>query len=86
MEAKASGEGQPLRPKWYTSIVLWPAATDNIDLLSAVMTLTLGQFSVERAGGLTTEAVDSEVYSCQDEPYGNEAVWIADLEIYIRVD
>ena len=68
--------------QWYPNTVMWHATTDCIEL--ECRDDPRPWFSVETADGPTSDAV--EVRSCQDQAYNDEAIGIASIEIYIRVD
>ena len=70
--------------KWYPDTIIWHAATDCSDIDIACRDDFRPWFSVETVGGSTSD--DVEVRSCQDQAYNDEAIGIANLEIYVRVD
>lgn len=70
------------KEKWYTNNILWQAATGCIDF--ECVNDFRPWFSVETTNGVTSDPV--EIRSCQDQHYPDEAIGIAHLEIYVRVD
>ena len=69
---------------WFPDTIIWHAATGCSDTDIACRDDFRPWFSVETVGGSTSD--DVEVRSCQDQAYDDEAVGIANLEIYVRVD
>ena len=74
--------GESWQRKWYPDIVLWHEAINCSDV--TCRNDARPWFSVDTVGGPTSD--DVEVRSCQDQTYIDEAVGIAHLEIYVRVD
>ena len=74
--------GEHWTQKWYPNTILWHAAIGCTD--SECYDDFRPWFSVETANGATTDLI--EVRSCQDQGYPDEAIGIAHLEIYVRVD
>ena len=65
-------------------MVIWHAATGCSYIDIACRDDAHPWFSVETVGGSTSD--DVEVRYCQDQAYDDEAIGIANLEIYVRVD
>ena len=76
--------GERWQRKWYPDTVLWHEATDCSNVDVAYRNDARPWFSVGTVGGPTSD--DVEVRSCQDQTFIDEAVGIARLEIYVRVD
>ena len=68
--------------KWYANNKLWQVATGCIDF--DCVNDFRPWFSVETTNGATSDPV--EIRSCHDQDYPDEAIGIAHLEIYVRVD
>ena len=80
---QALAPGENWERKWYTNTVLWHAASDCSDDDITCRDDYRPWFSVQTASS-TSDAV--EIRSCQDQAYNDEALGIASMEIYIRVD
>ena len=80
---KVLAPGEQWERKWYPNTVLWHAASDCSDDDITCRDDYRPWFSVETASS-TSDAV--EIRSCQDQAYDDEAIGIASMEIYIRVD
>ena len=76
--------GEPWKQQWYPDTVQWHAATDCTNSDTECRDDARPWFSVATVGGPTSDPV--EVRSCQDQAYPDEAIGIAHLEIYVRVD
>ena len=74
--------GQRWRRQWYPNTILWHAASNCA--APKCQNDFCPWFSVETAKGATSNPV--EVCSCQDQVYRDEAIGIAHLEIYVRVN
>ena len=70
--------------RWFPDTIIWHAATGCSDVDIACRDDARLWFSVETVGGSTSD--DIEIRSCQDQAYDDEAIGIANLEIYVRVD
>ena len=77
----ASGRWQK---RWFPDTIIWHAATGCSDIDIACRDDARPWFSVETVCGSTSDNI--EIRSCQDQAYKDEAIGIANLEIYVRVD